>query len=126
MSDLDASQRRFSAVAIALHWAIAALIVTNIAIGLKTDDLHGLVKFQVLQWHKSFGITVLLLSLGRFAWRLVNRPPPHPHHMPTWESTAATAAHWAFYFLMVALPLTGWIMVSASPTNIPTLLYKTV
>jgi cytochrome b561 len=27
---------------------------------------------------------------------------------------------------MLALPLTGWMMVSASPTNIPTLLYKTI
>ena len=78
------AQRRYPSVAIALHWAIAALIVTNFVIGLRLDDLHGLAKFQVIQWHKSFGITVLLLSLVRLAWRLAHRPPPYPPEMPAW------------------------------------------
>ncbi len=34
--------------------------------------------------------------------------------------------HWGFYFLMIGIPLTGWIIVSASPLNIPTVLYKTI
>jgi cytochrome b561 len=127
MSDaLDASERRYSSVAILLHWAIAALILTNIVIGLRVDDLHGEQKFMVLQWHKSFGITVLVLSVARLAWRLIHPPPPLPPQMPAWEQTAARTVHWAFYVLMLALPLTGWMMVSASPTNIPTLLYKAI
>jgi cytochrome b561 len=117
---------RYSAGAIALHWTIAALIVANIWMGLQFDDLKGMAKFNLLQLHKSLGITVLLLSLARFAWRLVHRPPPLPSHMSGAEMVLARATHWAFYALMLALPLTGWMMVSASPTNIPTLLYKTV
>jgi cytochrome b561 len=122
----DARQKRFTAVAIALHWAIAALIVTNFLIGLRFDELKGLQLFSLLQWHKSFGVTVLILSVLRLAWRLTHPPPPYPQHMPAWEKAAARVSHWGFYILMLVIPLTGWIVVSASPTNIPTLLYKTI
>ncbi len=122
----DDPLKRYSTVAIVLHWTIAALLVTNVAIGVDFDHVKGLAKFSLLQWHKSIGLTVLMLTLARLAWRLVNRPPPYPAHMAGWEKAAAHAAHWLFYFLLLALPLTGWIMVSASPTNIPTLLYKTI
>jgi cytochrome b561 len=123
---IAAADRRYSAVAILLHWTIAALVLVNIVIGLKASTLKGLALFDLLQWHKSFGITVLILSLARLAWRLVNPPPPYPAHMPAWERAAAAATHWGFYLLIIGLPLTGWIVVSASPLNIPTLLFKTV
>ena len=121
-----AADRRYAAGAILLHWTIAALVVTNIVLGLQAEGLKGLALFNLLQWHKSFGVTVLVLSVARLAWRLVNPPPPYPAHMPAWEKTAAAATHWGFYILMIGLPLTGWIVVSASPLNIPTLLYKAI
>jgi len=126
MPVVDASQSRYSAVAIVLHWAIAILIVMNLLVGMRLEDLKGMTKFFVLQWHKSYGITVLVLTLARLGWRVFHRPPPFPEHMSAWEKAAARAAHWGFYVLMVALPVTGWMMVSASPTNIPTLLYTTI
>ena len=46
--------------------------------------------------------------------------------MPPWEKAAASVVHWGFYLVMIGLPITGWIIVSASPTNIPTVLYKTI
>ena len=124
--DAGATQSRYSAVAILLHWTIAALLLTNLVLGLQSGNLKGLAQFSLLQWHKSLGITVLLLSVTRLAWRLVHRPPPYPPGLGPWERAAAGAVHWGFYILMLGLPLTGWIMVSASPTNIPTLLYKTI
>ena len=143
---MTGSQKHYSAVAIVLHWAIAALILYNIWLGwrysghysavgvlqhlpLIGDSLShvptkGLVQYQVLQLHKSVGFTILALSLVRLAWRLVNKPPAYAHEPKAWENTAAHIVHWGFYLIMIGLPLTGWIMVSASPTNIPTLLYK--
>lgn len=118
---------RFTTPAIILHWAIAALLLYNIWLGWQYGDLKpGLKQFQILQLHKSIGITVLALSLLRFAWRLANRPPALPAHMPKWEKLAATATHWGFYAIMLGLPISGWIMVSASATNLPTLLFKTI
>ena len=122
----DAANRRYSAGAILLHWTIAALVVINIVLGLQAETLRGLALFNLLQWHKSFGVTVLVLSVARLAWRLVNPAPPYPARMAAWEKAAATAVHWGFYILMIGLPVTGWIVVSASPLNIPTLLYKVI
>ena len=115
---------RFSIPAIVLHWTIAAFILTNLYLGLRYEAAHGLARFTVLQLHKSVGFTVLALSLLRLAWRLVSPPPPYPASMKPWERLAASAVHWALYGVMIGLPLTGWVIVSASPTNIPTLLYK--
>ena len=119
--------RRFSAPAIILHWAVAALLLANFYLGLNYEGAHGLARFTVLQLHKSLGFTVLALSLVRLGFRVFGgAPPAHPETMKRWEKAAATAVHWSFYVLMLVLPLSGWIIVSASPTNIPTLLYKTV
>ena len=118
--------RRYSHGAMLFHWLIAALIVFNLYLGLRMDWLKGLDRFTVFQLHKSIGITVLALSVLRIGWRLTHRPPPFPSSVQPWERISATVTHWAFYVLMLILPLTGWVIVSASPLNIPTLLYKTI
>jgi len=70
--------RRYSLVAILLHWAIAGLILLNFAVAWRMEDLKGLAKFEIFQLHKSIGFTVLTLSVLRLLWRLVNRAPPLP------------------------------------------------
>jgi cytochrome b561 len=120
-----AQTRRYTLVAIALHWIIALLIMTNLALGWRMGFLKGLEQFEYIQLHKSIGITVLVLSLARLGWRLVNPPPPLPP-MAGWERGLAKAAHWAFYGVMIGMPLTGWAMVSVSAYNIPTLLWQAI
>jgi cytochrome b561 len=120
---------RYSAVAIALHWLIAAAVIALVLMGLVMTGLPDkdlALKFSLYQWHKSVGVTVLLLSLARLAWRLGHRPPPLPAAMRPWERLAARATHVGFYILIIAIPLFGWAMVSASPYNIPTVLYGVV
>jgi cytochrome b561 len=112
---LTTPQQRYTAVAIALHWAIALLIVGLIAVGWIMDALPGgpgSPKTAIIQLHKSFGITVLLLSIARIIWRLMNPPPPAPA-MPAWQKYLASTAHILLYVLIIAMPLTGWIMASA-------------
>jgi cytochrome b561 len=121
----------YTAVAIVLHWAIAAAILTNLLLGWwmhgAIDDpatkARAIVAFQL---HKSLGLTVLVLTVLRLLWRLTHRPPPLPAAMPAWEKFAARFTHWAFYALMVVVPLSGWSYVSAQwahdkPLNDPTL-----
>ena len=71
-------------------------------------------RFKIYQWHKSFGIVVLLLSLFRLIWRLTRKAPGLPEGMKTWERAAAKLTHIGFYALMIGVPLIGWAMVSAS------------
>jgi cytochrome b561 len=121
-----ATGQRYSAGAIVLHWTIAVLIAWNLVLGFRMHSATGLAQFNLFQLHKSVGITVLLVSLIRLAWRMTHRPPPLPPTMRGWEKRAAHITHFALYAIMIGMPLTGWIVVSTSPLNIPTLLFHTI
>jgi cytochrome b561 len=122
------SIERYDAVAVVLHWAMAAGIFALIGVGLamKYADLPKMRVFQLFQMHKSIGIVILLLAVLRLAWRLTHRAPPLPETMPLLERKAAHAGHVLLYLLLFALPLSGWAYVSSSPLNIPTVLFGLV
>ena len=113
---------RYTSVAVALHWAIAILIVGQIAVGLYMHKLPNIspIKFDLYQLHKSFGLSILALTIARLGWRLTHRLPALPDAMPPWQKLLARTTHWAFYGLLFLTPLVGWAMVSASPMDIPT------
>ncbi|WP_426011200.1 YceI family protein [Caulobacter sp. DWR2-3-1b2] len=118
---------RYTTVAIILHWLIAAAIIFQIILGWRMGDgPKGPTTYAIFQLHKSIGITILLLSLGRLAWRLTHRPPPHPVGQPRWETIASQVVHVAFYVIMIGLPVTGWIIVSTSRLPIPTVLFGAI
>jgi cytochrome b561 len=119
------ARARYDTVAITLHWVIALGILVQVVMGLAMTHLNIpiLLKFQLYQLHKSVGITVLLAVPLRITWRLMHRPPTLPAEMPALERRAAEGTHIALYAFMLALPLTGWALVSVSPYNIPTVLY---
>jgi cytochrome b561 len=112
--NMETISLRYDRVAIALHWTIAALIIFMLALGLVMEDLPISIKFSAYTLHKSIGITVLALSIFRLIWRLMNPPPALPAGMKAWEKLLAHTAHWGLYFLIIAMPLTGWLLVSAS------------
>jgi cytochrome b561 len=70
-------------------------------------------KLQLYSYHKWIGITVLLLVVLRLLWRATHRPPPLLPGMPRWQEIAAHGVHHGLYLLMLAVPLTGWLMSSA-------------
>ena len=109
----------------ALHWTIAGAIIALLAIGAVMVRLTpgSSLQFEIYQLHKSLGITVLALSLLRLVWRLFDPAPPLPVNLQRWEAALARVTHLGFYVLMIALPLSGWMMVSASVWNIPTVVF---
>ena len=121
----DPRAARYATVAILLHWTLAALIVLQVVLAGRMEGRTP-EAFAVMQLHKSIGITVLLLSLARLAWRLTHPPPPEPAALKAWERKLSTVVHWAFYIVMIAMPVTGWIAVSASRFAFPTLLFGVV
>ena len=128
---MSGMNERYTSVAVILHWLIALLILGQIAGGLfmvKLGDNALSLKFQIYQWHKSFGILILTLSLLRLAWRLFHRPPALPGNMSGFEKFAARSTHVGFYFLMIGMPLLGWAVVSASPyaASVPTYLFGVI
>ena len=119
-----AAVARYAAFPIVLHWLIAALLAFEVALGLNMEDARGTAKFAVFQLHKSVGITILLLVLLRIVWRFYRRPPPLT--ATGWERALASIVHGAFYVLLLALPVSGWIVVTTSKIAVPTLLFGTV
>ena len=103
---------RYSRVAIWLHWIIAALIVANLLLGFYHEDFSKPVLASMMFWHKSFGLTVLILTVARLAWRLSHRPPAFDPVMMRWEMRLATQTHWLFYLLLVLIPVSGWLVAS--------------
>ncbi len=104
----------YTRTAIALHWAVAFGIFGTFALGLYMHELPlSPTKLKLYSYHKWAGVTIFLLMLVRLAWRATHRTPPLPDHMPHWQRLAAHSIHHLLYLLILAIPLTGWLMSSA-------------
>jgi cytochrome b561 len=111
---LDAA-RRYGQLSIALHWTIALAILVQIGLGWCMNEAlpdHSPAQAAVQAIHVSLGLTILLLVLVRIGVRLTHPAPPPPSDLAAWERILAQASHILFYVLMLALPLTGWALVS--------------
>jgi len=109
---------RYNRAAIALHWLTAALIVANLLLGLSMVPLPiSPRKLHWYLWHKSIGLTVLLLTSLRLAWRTI-RPHPAPVPMPRWQRRAAAASHTMLYVLLLVIPVSGWLYSSATGVQV--------
>lgn len=91
-----------------LHWLIAALLIFMLFFGEELMDEKGGGAFGP-SLHVSFGSAILILSVLRLVWRLINPPPAYPAGMALWERMASTATHVLFYVLLIGIPLTGWL-----------------
>ena len=108
------TENRYGSVAIILHWLMAVLLILLVAFGLYMTRIPvSLEKLKLYGWHKEWGLLVLALVMLRIVWRIGNLTPSLAE-LPAWERLAAYTAHYAFYVLMLALPVTGWLLTSAA------------
>lgn len=123
------SMQRYGAIAQFIHWTMAALIVGMVVVGLYMEDLStaeklpGTTGYMLYQLHKSIGFVVLALAILRLVWRLLSPAPPVPKNHGKLLALAAHATHVALYALIFAMPVSGWLFVSADPlshTLVPT------
>ncbi len=102
---------RYSGLSKALHWVIALLAFSQLAMGkffeVEVDEADGL-----FGWHTALGLLVLALMIVRVGWRLTHAVPAPPRNTPGWQQVMARATHVAFYALLIALPLSGWLLTS--------------
>lgn len=102
----------FTPVARILHWLMAVLIVAMLFIGVAMVSSIA-ARPVLIDLHRPLGIAILLLAIVRLAYRLRHRPPALPADLPAWQAMAAHASHVLLYALMLAMPLIGWMMLSA-------------
>jgi cytochrome b561 len=98
-----------------LHWLVATLILIQLGVGIAAVSWSlSPTKLDLFVWHKSTGMLILALVALRLLWRLGHPAPALPPDTPSWERGAARASHLILYVLLVALPLSGWVIASAS------------
>jgi len=112
----------YSPVAKLLHWLVAGMIVLQFVLAkmadIASDEGSAVRELALLANHKSVGITILALAVVRLVWRQKNQPPALPGTMPQWQVTASHLSHWSLYALLFAMPITGWLMSSASAYSV--------
>ncbi|MCL7715737.1 cytochrome b [Stenotrophomonas mori] len=103
-----------------LHWLGLVLIAATAVIGLLMVDMERGSDLRKLSYslHKSLGMTALALGVLRLAVRLVVRAPA-PVAGPAWQRRAAHATHALMYLVLLALPVSGWLLNSVAGQPLP-------
>lgn len=113
------TDNQYGLIAIIFHWIMAVLIIGMLALGLYMADLPiSLQKLKLYGIHKEFGILILMLVCLRIIWRTYNISPRLPTYMIKWQTMLARLVHYAFYFFMIAMPITGWIISSSADVSV--------
>jgi len=101
---------RYTPMAIALHWLLAAAIIATFMLGLTMVDMPGITptKLKYFNWHKWAGVTIFGIAVLRVLWRLGHPAPALPETTTPWGRRAAAGMHYLLYALIFAVPLSGY------------------
>lgn len=123
MGRTDASNlQTYDALSKLFHWLMALLIIGLIALGMYVEQLpFSPEKLKLISWHKWGGICALILVVIRLLWRGTRKPLPAIETIAPWQQLGASVTHVLLYLLMIAIPLSGWVMSSAK--GVPTVLF---
>jgi cytochrome b561 len=111
---------RYGFIAASLHWIIVAGIIAQYFLAEAAEDREAVAPSSAgaVSVHNSLGITLLALALIRVLWRLIERPPPMPPGMKSYEAQAARVVHTLFYVLLFAIPISGWALAAVDGQSI--------
>jgi cytochrome b561 len=104
-----------------LHWLMAIVIVSALAIGLYCSYLTPGVPLRraLLDVHKSLGMTALFLIAIRLPLRLSLGEPAYQRPLGVFNHLAARGAHILLYALMILMPLAGYTTSAAGGHDLP-------
>ena len=108
-----------------LHWAMALALLFMFASGLYmvNAEISKAEQYQLFQLHKAAGVVVLWALILRVAVRVFTNAPALPNKLNQKQVTQAKFGHIVLYIALVTMPLSGWLMVSASPFGLPTFVF---
>ncbi|MGE5721908.1 MAG: cytochrome b [Sphingomonadales bacterium] len=114
-------RQRYSPLSIALHWVMLLLLVAVYAcIELREFYPRGSdIREGLKSWHFMLGLLVLILVIVRLVVRLTSVTPSITPEPPAWQALFAKATHLALYAFMLAMPIAGWVVLSASGKAVP-------
>ncbi len=97
-----------------LHWLSAVLIISMLFLGVSMIQSLATWQNSALKLHQSFGVLVLMLVCMRLVNRLFIQAPALPSDISGLQHFAAKASQVLLYVLMIALPISGWLMRNAA------------
>ena len=110
---MPAQHLRYGTTAKAFHWVIVALIAVQLPLGwLMPDIRRGMTPGLAMSLHISIGITILVLIVLRFLWRLTHPVAPESY-LPAWQRVTSEGVHWLLYLVVLLTTLSGWFFESA-------------
>ncbi|EHP44112.1 cytochrome b561 transmembrane protein [Cupriavidus basilensis OR16] len=118
MTSINNTEGHYGVIAILFHWSMAFLVIGLAALGLYMVTLPDVgfntKKIVLILYHKEVGILAFVLLVARLGWRVTQVLPQLVAHLPDWQKIAARFVHLCFYALLIALPISGWVMSSAA------------
>lgn len=114
------TQARYPRTLIALHWlTLLLIVVAYVCMEFRGIFPRGSAPREWMKaTHFSAGLTVLLFVVARLVARLRGPIPPVTPALPAAQKLAAAAVHWALYAFLIAMPLLGWLLLSAEGARI--------
>jgi cytochrome b561 len=101
---------RYDRVHMGLHWLTSGLVIVGILLIWATSlTPRGPLHTTLFFLHRSFGITIFVVTILRLIWRATHAAPPPPDSVPVWQQRAGSAAHWLLYTLLIVMPITGFV-----------------
>lgn len=114
MNTVQANKQGYSNLSKWLHWGMALMIVVLLSVGIYMTGLDKAdpSRLQLTGVHKSFGAVFILLAVFRLLWSRIQRSPPLPKILASWEQILAHVVTATLYLLMLAIPLSGIAMTN--------------
>ena len=116
------TNKSYTSTAKLLHWLVAGLVVVQFVLANlaeRAEDADDAVReLALFANHRSVGITILVLIIIRLLWRWQNPVPRLPESIPHWQITASKISHWSLYGILLAMPISGWLMSSAAEASV--------
>ena len=98
------------------HWISATLFLGAFAIGLYIEN-GGLTREAIgpyMQWHKTFGVALLIYGFWRVGWRIAQGFPRGNTGMPRWQAQVAKLIHIGLLAAILVMPVSGVLMTIAA------------
>lgn len=100
-----------------LHWLTAVALFAALLIGFTMTNAIGS-HAALVAVHMTLGICILVIVIARAANRFTHKPPKWPDTVGPLEGKLIAGSELAMYAMLLAQPLVGWAMVSASGTPV--------
>ena len=114
--DLSAKNEkdRYGRVSRLLHWTIAILFISLIPMGIFSSMIPEETSYRNAYYvvHKTIGVTVFLLVIVRLIWNKISKRPALDNTLTPTEKKLAHRAHNILYFMLLVIPITGFMMTS--------------